>query len=307
MPQPKSKAPAQPKPKAQPTKAQPLKAQPKTQPKAQPKAQPKVQPKTQPKAQPKVQPKAQPKVQPKASSPAMMDPKGAGQAINRVQMSVVQQHFNGHATVEFQGSGSKGTNTVKSDNDLFGHIDPNLPDVRRKERAQIAAVLGRGLLAQGIQATVRLTEKIIQVRPLPAASGVTKTDIVFQRYKGIAKLPDKPNRGIAPVPADVVRHLKSLKETYTNLPDLTVSHQLETYVVLTLKELQCQGGLGGKDMTGAGGFARLVAAALAGMAPNAQVHKLTKKQEAALRAAGVRGCAEWERVAARELKKMNIR
>ncbi|KAG1671144.1 hypothetical protein FOA52_005398 [Chlamydomonas sp. UWO 241] len=297
MAQPKTKVMAQPKAKMQPAKAQPAKAQPaQTQTKAQPKA-----------------PPAQ--AQAKASGPAM-DKKAAGQAMHRAQMEVagarerakivkavvekvVQQHFKGRATVQLQG-----TNTAKSDVDLFVRMDPNLPDVTRTERAQIAADIERGLLAQGVHTTVRLAENIVQIHPASAASGISKTDIIFERYKGVAKLPDEPNKGMSALAAQVVRHLKGLRTTYSNLPPATAGHYLETYVDNTMNTLQCQGGLGGKDMTGAGGFARLVAAALAGMAPNAQ---LTKKQEVALRAAGVRGSAEWEQVAARELKKTNIR
>jgi hypothetical protein len=56
-------------------------------------------------------------------------------------------------------------------------------------------------------------------------------------------------------------------------------------------------------MTGRDGFARMVPAVLGGIAGNTA---LTKPQAAALSAAGVLGNAQWERVAACELKKMNI-
>ncbi|KAG1671146.1 hypothetical protein FOA52_005400 [Chlamydomonas sp. UWO 241] len=229
--------------------------------------------------------------------------------VKAVVDKAVQQNFNSHANVQLQGSTGKHTNTAKSDVDLFVRMDPNLPHVARKERAIVAACIEHGLRDQHIDpadAKVRIAKTIIQVRPAAAASGIPKTDIVFERCKGVSKPPDEPNRGMPTLAAQAVRHVKGLGAVggYSNLPSPAAAHHLERYAVLKHDELRCQHGHGKDDMTGRDGFSRLVPAMLAGIAGNQPV---TKQQEAALKAAGVHGNPEYDRVAARELKNMSLK
>ncbi|KAG1671154.1 hypothetical protein FOA52_005408 [Chlamydomonas sp. UWO 241] len=181
-----------------------------------------------------------------------------------------------------------------------------MPTVAAQERAIIAAGIEHGLRDQRIDpadAKVHIAKSIIQVRPASAASGIPKTDIVFERCKGVSKPPDEPNRGMPTLAAQAVRHVKGLGAVggYSNLPSPAAAHHLERYALLKHDELRCQHGHGKKGMTGHDSFACLVPAMLAGIAGNQPV---TKQQEAALKAAGVHGNPEYERAAARELKNM---
>jgi hypothetical protein len=79
-----------------------------------------------------------------------------------------------------------------------------------QERANIAANIERGLRDQRIDpshVTMRLAKNIVQICPTPAglAAGVPKTDVIFERYKGVSKPPDEPNRGMPRLAAQVGR------------------------------------------------------------------------------------------------------
>jgi predicted nucleotidyltransferase len=77
-----------------------------------------------------------------AASPLHGDRLNSNETTNTTnQHQVVRVHFQGHATVQLQGSTGKGTNTAESDVDLFVRMDSTLPDLTRSVRYLVALCL----------------------------------------------------------------------------------------------------------------------------------------------------------------------
>ena len=104
---------------------------------------------------------------------------------NAAAPQAVKNTFQGHATVQLQGSTAKGTAVQdKSDWDFFVRLDATITAVTKNQGLQVAQQLQESLAARGIRYKVRLGENRIQLlngsfnaNPLPGV------DVIYERFK----------------------------------------------------------------------------------------------------------------------------
>ncbi|WIA34685.1 hypothetical protein OEZ86_012998 [Tetradesmus obliquus] len=199
--------------------------------------------------------------------------------VKRCCDEVVQQIFQGHATVQLQGSTAKGTSLLHtSDWDFFVRLNDNITTVTHAQRMAVYSQLQAQLSGAGITYRMQAGENRIRLFEGRDAQGpLPDCDVVFQRFK-----------------SDVVRYMKLLPGRYTNAPQLK-SSMLERAVMQLDTHMRCQCGLKSADMQGAAGFDRLLSASLQAVAGGSGL----KGVQDSLQMAGVNG--EWRSVAQRVL------
>lgn len=98
--------------------------------------------------------------------------------------------FQGHATVQHQGSTAKGTGMQdKSDWDFFVQLDSSIPTVTQRQRMTVVQQLKQHMAAARISYSIQCGEN--RVRMCDGSDGVGRlpdVDIVFSRYKADQRL-----------------------------------------------------------------------------------------------------------------------
>jgi hypothetical protein len=106
--------------------------------------------------------------------------------------------FQGHATVQLQGSTAKGTALQgSSDWDFFVRLNPNIPTVTKAQRMAVHDGLHAQLSAAGISYRMQCGENCIRLFEGSDRQGrLPDCDVVFERYKDDVRVPPD-NRALA--------------------------------------------------------------------------------------------------------------
>lgn len=101
------------------------------------------------------------------------------------------QVFQGHATVQLQGSTAKSTSLKgRSDWDFFVRLNDNLPTVTQAQRKAVHDQLQAQFASAGIHYRMQCGENRIRLFQGRDVQGpLPNCDVVFQRYKSDVRLP----------------------------------------------------------------------------------------------------------------------
>ncbi|KAF6265701.1 hypothetical protein COO60DRAFT_1457012 [Scenedesmus sp. NREL 46B-D3] len=189
-------------------------------------------------------------------------------SVKRCCDQVVMQVFQGHATVQLQGSTAKSTSLKgRSDWDFFVRLNDNLPTVTQAQRKAVHDQLQAQFASAGIHYRMQCGENRIRLFQGRDVQGpLPNCDVVFQRYKSDVRLPPNSKALASSHTAQqVVRYFKLLPRRYTNLPQ-PKSSRLEQAVMLLDNHMRCQRGLRKHDMEGPAGYDRLLNATMQAVA-----------------------------------------
>ncbi|WIA14508.1 hypothetical protein OEZ85_003027 [Tetradesmus obliquus] len=112
-------------------------------------------------------------------------------SVKRCCDEVVQQVFQGHATVQLQGSTAKGTSLLHtSDWDFFVRLNDNITTVTHAQRMAVYSQLQAQLSGAGITYRMQAGENRIRLFEGRDAQGpLPDCDVVFQRFKSDVRVP----------------------------------------------------------------------------------------------------------------------